>query len=257
MSTLPFVAYFGHHKCGTEWITAILRAVCARAGLSLFRSDSERPFDGDIVAFHAQQPFDFWCYTNADFSFVHNLDVRGFNVVRDPRDMVVSAYFSHLRSHPTEGWPRLRAYRAYLQQLPTSEGLLSEMEFIGPIFATMLMWRPLPGVRQVRFEDLIGAPEDLFVELLTELRVVGDAIAADDVREIVRQHAFERLSGGRRAGEENTSHHFRKGVPGDWRNHFTAEHVAYFKKLYNVLLLRLGYEQDGDWDLAPARPRAG
>ena len=36
-------------------------------------------------------------------------------------------------------------------------------------------------------------------------------------------------------------------MPGDWANHFEAEHVAYFKEHYGGLLIKLGYEKDDDW----------
>jgi len=68
------------------------------------------------------------------------------------------------------------------------------------------------------------------------------------VREIVERYSFERLSGGRHKGQEDPRHHYRRGIPGDWRNHFTPLHVEYFKALYNPLLLKLGYEADVDWD---------
>ena len=60
---------------------------------------------------------------------------------------------------------------------------------------------------------------------------------------------FNRLSGGRTRGQENTNNHYRKGVHGDWLNHFTLEHMAEFKKAYGDLVLQYGYETDPDWDL--------
>ena len=54
-------------------------------------------------------------------------------------------------------------------------------------------------------------------------------------------------TGGRRRGDEDPGSHYRKGAPGDWIHHFTAEHRQYFKKRYNDVLLKLGYERDANW----------
>jgi hypothetical protein len=245
--------YFSHHKCGTVWVTAILEEVCAAAGLVAVRHDNDTRFEGDILSWRTTHPFDFWCYTNADYTFVRGIDLAGFHVVRDPRDLIVSAYFSHRYSHPDEGWPRLRRYRRFLQTLPEEEGILREMEFSAPVMADMLVWDEHPrGIRLVRFEDLVASPAARFCEILENLGIVPDRISEWTVREIVTRHAFERLSGGRKKGQEDPRHHFRKGTPGDWRNHFTARHVEYFRSLYNALLLRLGYERREDWAAGPA-----
>jgi hypothetical protein len=67
------------------------------------------------------------------------------------------------------------------------------------------------------------------------------------LRRILSEHTFERQSGGRSCGDEDRSHHFRKGVWGDWRNHFTDLHVERFKELYQDVVELLGYESDDDW----------
>ena len=53
---------------------------------------------------------------------------------------------------------------------------------------------------------------------------------------------------GRKPGQEDRSSHFRKGVHGDWVNHFTPEHLQDFKERYEDLLFEFGYETEPDWD---------
>ena len=43
--------------------------------------------------------------------------------------------------------------------------------------------------------------------------------------------------------------HYRRGVPGDWVNHFESDHVRVFKGRYDDLLIKLGYEKNEGWDL--------
>jgi hypothetical protein len=40
---------------------------------------------------------------------------------------------------------------------------------------------------------------------------------------------------------------FRKGQPGNWREHFTPANKALFKDVAGDLLIHLGYEQDYNW----------
>ena len=64
---------------------------------------------------------------------------------------------------------------------------------------------------------------------------------------IVERHNFARKAGGRDRGVEDRSNHYRKGVAGDWRNHFEPIHIDSFKRNYNALLLKLAYETDPHW----------
>ncbi|MEX1061039.1 MAG: hypothetical protein WED13_08455, partial [Methyloceanibacter sp.] len=89
-------------------------------------------FGSRLDQFVRDNDYGFLSYINADRAFIKQLDMpfRAVHVIRDPRDVVVSAYFSHLHSHPTSGWPELIDFRGKLTSLSTKEGLLAEFEFI-------------------------------------------------------------------------------------------------------------------------------
>jgi sulfotransferase 6B1 len=40
---------------------------------------------------------------------------------------------------------------------------------------------------------------------------------------------------------------FRSGKTGEWKKHFTEEHKSLFKEVAGDLLVKLGYERDGNW----------
>lgn len=42
-------------------------------------------------------------------------------------------------------------------------------------------------------------------------------------------------------------HHYRSGLPGNWRQHFTPELRRRFRERYGELLVQLGYERTEDW----------
>jgi hypothetical protein len=242
------LAYFGHHKAGSTWICRIIQDVCIRSKLEAVVHDSPAKFGGHLEKYRTANPFDFLILLNADYTFIRYLDVKGFHVVRDPRDIVVSGYFSHYYSHPDEGWPRLTYFRRYLRTLSKDEGLLREMEFLSRSLYDMISWDyDTPAILQLRFEDLINDPVFHFTGIFRYLGIVPQKTSEEELTGIIDKYSFEKLSGGRRPGLEDQAHHYRKGTPGDWQNHFNERHKDYFKKLYNPLLLKLGYEKTENW----------
>jgi hypothetical protein len=61
---------------------------------------------------------------------------------------------------------------------------------------------------------------------------------------IIRANSFGAKAAGRAPGEVDVTSHYRSGTPGDWRTHFTDEHIARFKVAYPTLLAHLGYDED-------------
>jgi hypothetical protein len=162
-------------------------------------------------------------------------------VVRDPRDIIVSAYFSHLNSRPPDIWSKLSFFRPYLQSLSKEEGLMKEIEFMGPVMTQMLMWDyTRPSVLELRFEDVVRYPLPLFAEIFKRLSILPMKIAHEALPSIILKH-------GARPNGEDCASQAPPGQYGDWRNHFTRDHIAYFKSLYNPLLLKLGYEEIEGW----------
>jgi hypothetical protein len=59
--------------------------------------------------------------------------------------------------------------------------------------------------------------------------------------------SFERMSGGRRRGEDAPGAHVRKGVVGDWTRYFTAADAERFHRISGDVLTAWGYEPDASW----------
>ena len=76
---------------------------------------------------------------------------------------------------------------------------------------------------------------------LSPFRFPLQALPEPAVSSAVRRKSFERLSGGRKKGEENVESHYRKGKAGDWKNHLSADHLASFEAQHPGLVERLGY----------------
>lgn len=287
-------AFYGHHKCATGWITRIFREMSFHLGrrhaiVHLPRHISPYASLADKVS---AESIDVLIYTNAQIHEVQTLPEgsRGFHVVRDPRDVLVSAYFSHKHSHPSDKWPELEPHRDLLQTLSLEDGLAAEMVFSQSVFADMQAWDyKQPNVLELHMETLTADPDAGFQRIATflgwldpealysfayrvqvrlnRLHYLGHArvpgpypllpvprrplatLPPDTLAHILEASRFNRLTGGRSRGEEDVQSHYRKGTPGDWRNHFTPALVDHFKAEWGDLLIQLGYETDHTWGL--------
>ena len=291
--------YFGHHKCATRWIRDILSEVCWQAGFRtervrdplmpmahgpLLTTEGRRLSCADLGTYLRQSSVDFCLVRNAyreQLEALSEIPFRGFHVVRDPRDLIVSAYFSHRYSHPTAGYPHLAKHRQRLQEVSKEEGLLLEMDFSAQELRDLGEW-PYghPNILEVKMEALTARPYEGFVRIFEFLGLLdeGESYSARRrvqlfVREMLNRvsfryrwlrwlrrpmsvsgelllgrvwdHRFEKKA-RRRKGEEDPRSHYRKGQPGDWRNHFTEEHVAAFKEKFPGLVEKLGYSWEAE-----------
>lgn len=162
-----------------------------------------------------------------------------FFVLRDPRDIVVSWYFSAKYSHPIKHDPIPR-WRAGLQGLSQQEGfryIIDELQEIGS-FQAQRSWMNR-GVRLFRYEDLAQSEESFARTLLNFLEI---PIEGHEFRALMRRHRFKKKSGGRERGEENQNSHFRKGIAGDWKNYLDQKTLEYFHIVTGDLLNVLGYD---------------
>jgi len=160
---------------------------------------------------------------------------------RDLRDVAVSHVFYVQR---TPWHPEHPVYKG----VSVEEGLRHFGKTLLPEFGDWIRsWhanRDPDNSLVVRYEDLLADTKAIFRDVVELYELSNDS---ETVEAIVDAHRFENLSGGRTRGEDEEGSFFRKGVSGDWENHFTPSLKELFKEKAGQALIDFGYEEDLDW----------
>lgn len=104
------------------------------------------------------------------------------------------------------------------------------------------------GLFTLRYEDLLSQPHEQLNTLLEYLELDRDQAIVSDM---VERASFEYTT-GRKRGQEDNSKFYRKGISGDWRNHYSPADAELFADQAGDLLVELGYETSSDpatWNL--------
>lgn len=104
-------------------------------------------------------------------------------------------------------------------------------------------WLKAPQTLLVRYEDLIADPHSVFDGIMDYCRL---KVSPQTLRKIVERNDFEKIT-GRKPGQEDLRAQLRKGVAGDWRNHFSVTVKDVFKQQFGNALVNAGYEDDFEW----------
>ncbi len=235
------ILHVTHWKAGSQWFRAILQDAFGPAVESPV-SHSAHLFNEPVkpgkvypCAYINKPEFD---------SLGLSEQCRHFVVIRDLRDTLVSGYFSWRNTHRIEWFP-MEKCRRVLNTLSEEAGMLYMLEEFLPKPALFQRSWLDAGTRCWRLEDFAGDPVGRMAELFKDnLKIEVDR---PDLVELLERNSFSKLSGGRQAGQEDMTSHYRKGVAGDWKLHFTPAIKSRFKQHYNDLLIRSGYESDDSW----------
>ena len=258
------LVFLGHHKCASTWMGKIFYGIQSATGWSIkYGLDPSQKIN--IIG-------------NAKYKFLESYDsFIGVHLIRDPRDIIISGYHSHRKTHPTDKWPQLIKFRDKLTSVSFSEGLILEMDFIAHHLEDMMNWNyDDPNILELRFEDITTQPNwqeffhflglssrdgkhntikynikralnKLYNRGLYPSQFQQMHLPQSVIDEIPIQNSFNKLSGGRKKGETNENSHYRKGLSGEWQSIFTEEHKLYFKSKFPGLLEKLNYESDANW----------
>ena len=167
---------------------------------------------------------------------------KTFFVLRDPRDLVISWYFSVLYSHQEN--VMVSEIKKELKKMNLTEGLkysIEKLEEIG-LFKVQKSWKEANLSSQETmlfyYEDLANDNFDFLTQLFQYLDI---QMPKDQVFKLYQKNKFEKYTGGRKQGVEDINAHYRKGVSGDWKNYFDSFLTTHFREVTKDLLDVLEY----------------
>jgi len=240
MNNIPALIHITHWKAGSQWVHKILR--------TCFPEQIVQPTLGNVqfVRQHISPgkvyPTVYVTKEEFDTAILPEHWVR-FVIIRDLRDTLISGYFSIKLSHPPMG--QIAEWRKVLNEVDVDQGLLFLMNNWLPDSAAIQQSWLNTNEPLLRYELLLQNDMEIFKEII--LKQARIPIPPHLLETAIVASRFENVTGGRQLGQENTNAHERKGIAGDWKNHFSSKIKNEFKHKFGDLLIRSGYETDGSW----------
>jgi len=288
------IAYFGHHKCASTYIRNVIQhlsqfldlkthtdSICSRLPLGYHKRPEQAERIVQTYKKLETKPYDIVCHINADMAVVEAVSrhgpFRGFHVIRDPRDVLISGFYWHLSENSNfkndmNQWIDERRKRLNDAQ-NREDALLLEIEFSKCFFTAMAEWNyKQKNIIELKYEDMLdnqlaffkkalgfvglpvvndGSPQRLINKIIKDWKYWPSKNTRHIPKSILKQalvnNSFKQQGNGRSRGEEEIGHKYRKGIAGDWKNHFTPRVKDTFRMQYGQLLIQLGYEKDMNW----------
>jgi hypothetical protein len=173
-----------HHKTGTVWMRQLFQSIARRLDCPFLRVADYQPVDSE--ALRARAPLAILFQDHGRFAADMGLtpDDRGWHLVRDPRDVLISGANYHGWSdepwlHEARDSLGGRTYQEALRSLPFADAVRFEMDrSTGQAVRDMQSFDHRDGCfRDVAYEMLLADPAGEFAgPLLGELGFAGDAL---------------------------------------------------------------------------------
>ncbi|MBL9170721.1 MAG: sulfotransferase domain-containing protein [Verrucomicrobiales bacterium] len=237
----PHLFFYNLTNSGASAIDPILRQLLHE---DYFYETLGTPVDTDWLQPFLDGPVPFYHWTHSGpralEKWLHRDDVKFVCLYRDPRDVLVS----HARDPLNRvGWASLTTAQVVARLAEGSEGEFADL------FADANAWlaKEPSRVLRFRFEDM---KQDIPATVRAILNYIGLPINEERLQFLCEAHSFQRQT-GRDRGQEGptvrTAYMVRKGIAGDWRNHFDVAAADRFRRHCGHYLIEWGYEKDHEW----------
>lgn len=168
----------------------------------------------------------------------HN--IMTFYIYRDIRDVLVSEYY-HKKYIDPERFEAIFPILKFVHDKNAFDlDIIMQWSTTVLYYNDVFAWINDVKFPAIRYEDLVAQPE-LVIEKAFEH--YGMKLSKEAISHAVNAASFSSMS-GRAAGVENLTSHYRKGIVGDWRNHFSVNQAEEFMSWFSPVLKLLGYSSD-------------
>lgn len=215
-------------------------------------------FKNEEVDDHRHLSRHYQSFLNNNLSEVFVPNRKYLILYRDPRDLVISQIFFHMRPEIAKKSldnPKALNKYTFSQLLDislNSENILQKKlgSYATQLFKSLevaleLKRNPAPNRQLIRFEDLVpsfaggASPKRRYAVLKEICDFAEKKVAPGKIKSVMRECW----------GGTNTFRHDDIKKVGQWKKYFEPHHIKVFQEKYNDLLLGLGYETDPNWHL--------
>jgi len=184
-------------------------------------------------------------------------------VLRDGRDVMTSLWFYHMRNIKTRKSYQHAAHHREMQRVLGADYDADDTASHLPEFIRHAFRHPrgapknrveyyrdwydperLPWIAYLAYEDLLTEPVQTLKRAIEH--VTGEEADVPRIERAVEHYSMSSGT-GREPGQEDRLAFVRKGISGDWKNHFTPAAARVFDELGGDMLVKLGYEPDRRW----------
>lgn len=243
------------HKTGSQWFRNLFSEpsfykYCGLASFVYYRSWPNRQDPRPILQRSFNKPFPQNTIISPlyiDYKNFKNIpkpeNSKAFFIVRDPRNLVTSWFYSVKYTHSTIG--KIGEYREELLKLNDEKGLIfaiNQMQEIG-IFSALDSWANAETdntrVKIVKFEDIFGPNQLTHCQEL--LSFCDIQVPQETLVQLLEKYSFQRLK-SKAKNRKNKYGHYRRGVSSEWKEMFSANVEAEFQTITKDLSHKLGYK---------------
>lgn len=218
-------------RSGTHWLRNMIEGFGFISRSRLFPERTAEQITSDFIERFPGLCDGYFYYEHLGYKDVETLidkfEPKVVILYRDPRDTLVSSYFYNTKRKGTyfsdDGF-----YDFFLKYIQSHR---QSYESIA------IEWLRYGNLFSIKYEKMVADTEREMTKLMEFLNVRTDI----DLSTIISKYSFNKLSGGREKGEEDVTHHYRKGIIGDWQNWFDDRMEQIYMHEFGDIHYGLGY----------------
>lgn len=230
-------------KSGSQWLKAIFDDPRIKKYTKLY-TYPQHNYDGD--EFHKRfpkytfVPGIYFAYPIFQKFVKKPKNYKIIYVIRDPRNIVVSWYYSVSKTH--RALPGIIKTRKILNGMDKEEGITFAIKYLGNKFSEMRSWIDLAKDNEdiiiLKFEDLISDSRDNLLKIFKFLNI---SIPEEVVIEVLKDYTKEKLRSKDIKNKPTTESHYRK-VSSNHLDVFNEDHYTLFNNINGNLLEIMEYK---------------
>lgn len=171
---------------------------------------------------------------------LNTVDIKGFYVARDPREVIISAYYSWMYSHPGG-----HNQRELIKNMRKDDALIHIIDDFDKRFDVLYDW--VVNCNDERFKVIKF--EDFFINEVDYRQNMKDLFKFLELTEdfeymdkIIDKNTFKYLA-RRKQGNINNKHHYRAGINDTWKDELSNKVLDYlYDKKGKKFFIDIGYQ---------------